>query len=169
MAPKGHKRKVKPAAWGITHNPARFSEFDPFRDDNVMVWWSLADNYRTTEQMAPGDRVVFWQTAPIQGIVRVGFVLGVDPCPDGYWDDDSGTRQETKYQGRFYLPPFPRNLFIPRDFLLRSKAFASCELVIAGRRQAQPPLRIEPAEWKVVERAIERMNRELGGPTSIRG
>lgn len=157
----------KPAAWGITHNPDKFAGFDPFRDDNVVIPWSLADNYRTRDQMAQGDRVVFWETGEHSGIARIGFVLSVHPCPDGFWEDEDGERHEAVWQGTFFLPPFPRGLYIARRSLLRSKRFSGCELVAAGRRQAQPPLRIEAAEWDVIERAVVRLDRRLGGATPV--
>jgi hypothetical protein len=147
----------KPAVWAITQNERLWTKFDAVADRSVVIEWSLGDNYRT-EMMTPGDRVVFWITGSGGGIARIGFVLAVRATPTGQWKDASGRRHAAPFTGQFFLPPFPNRRYIHRSVTAGDPRMADCELIgTAAQRQA--PLRIETAEWKVIERRLLQFDR----------
>jgi hypothetical protein len=147
----------RPAAWGITHNEKLWTQFDSVADRSVVVEWSLADNYRT-HLMEPGDRVIFWITGANGGIARMGFVLAVTRTPKGKWKDALGNWHASPFSGEFFLPPFPNRRYIHRSVLVADPNLADCEL-LGTAAQSQPPLRIEPAEWKIIERRLRQFDR----------
>ena len=147
----------KPAAWAITQNEKLWSEFDSVADRSVIIGWSLGDNYRT-EMMEPGDRTIFWITGKNGGIARMGFVLNIRATPGAYWEDSAGRRHDAPYTGTFYLPPFPNRRYIHRSAVSAETGMVNCEL-LSTAAQSNPPLRIEPAEWKVVEKLLVRFDR----------
>jgi hypothetical protein len=157
----------KPAAWAITQNRDLWPHFDPINDDAVVIDWSLADNYRVTDQMAPGDRTVFWVTGDDGGVARVGFLLEVVRTDGEAWIDARGHRHDSPYGGVFYLPPFPRRSYIHRSALELDPAFQDCELVTPGVRSSQPPLRIEQPEWNVIERLVRELSELLLEPIAL--
>ena len=147
----------KPAAWAITQNEKLWTEFDAVADRSVIVEWSLGDNYRT-KMMEPGDRTVFWITGRNGGIARVGFVLQVRATPKGRWKDAVGRSHVSPLSGLFFLPTFPNRRYIHRSALADDPKMAGCELLtVAAQRQA--PLRIEPKEWKLIERLLLNFDR----------
>lgn len=147
----------KPAAWAITQNEKLWTAFDSVADRSVIVEWSLGDTYRT-RMMEPSDRAIFWVVGKNGGIARVGFVLTVRPTPRGYWKDALGTRHESPYSGQFFLPPLPNRRYIHRSALTSDPQLAKCELVTTAAQSA-PPLRIEPKEWKAIERLLIKFDR----------
>lgn len=147
----------KPAAWAITQNEKLWVEFDSIADRSVVVEWSLGDTYRT-KMMQSGDRAVFWVVGKNGGIARIGFVLSVRATPKGYWTDAMGTRHESPYSGQFFLPPLPNRRYIHRSALSHEPRLAKCELLTTAAQSA-PPLRIEPDEWKAIERLLVKFDR----------
>jgi hypothetical protein len=147
----------KPAAWAITQNESLWQEFDSIADRSIIIEWSLSDNYRTAK-MDPGDRAVFWITGRNGGLARVGFVLKVTPTPRGFWKDAHGRRHKSPFSGQFYLPPFPNRRYIHRSVFVGKPAMSDCEL-LGTAAQSQPPLRIEPKEWTVIQRQLLRFDR----------
>jgi hypothetical protein len=147
----------KPAAWAITQNERKWQDFDSIADRSIIINWALGDNYRT-EQIEPGDRVVFWITGHNGGIARIGFVLRVTPTPRGYWKDAFGVKHKMPFSGEFFLPPFPNRRYIHRDALSKRAGMADCEL-LSSAAQMTPPLRIEGKEWTVIQRELIRFDR----------
>jgi hypothetical protein len=147
----------KPAAWAIAQNERKWSEFDAVADRCVIVDWSLADDYRT-HMMKPGDRSLFWVTGRNGGIARIGFLLSVTATPRARWKDAQGKWHKEPYSGRFFMPPFPNRRYIHRSVFADDPKMAECELLgTAGQRSA--PLRIEPSEWRVIERRLRQFDR----------
>jgi hypothetical protein len=149
--------RPKPAAWAITQNESLWQEFDSIADRSIIIEWSLSDSYRT-HMMEPGDRALFWITGRNGGLARVGFVLKVIPTPGAYWKDAFGRRHRALYHGQFYLPPFPNRRYIHRSTFAGKRGMADCELLGAAGH-SQPPLRIEPKEWTVIQRELVRFDR----------
>ena len=155
----------KPAAWAITQNEGLWENFDSIADRSSIIEWSLADNYRT-QQLAPGDRVVFWVSGRNGGIARIGFVLSISPSRRGYWTDTFGKRHKSAFYGRFFLPPFPNRRYIHRNAFVDRAGMAECELLSPASSHT-PPLRIERREWAVIERELVRFdtsNRDFRAP-----
>lgn len=147
----------RPAAWAITQNEKLWTQFDSVADRSVIVQWSLGDSYRT-KMMKPGDRAIFWIAGRNGGVARIGFVLDVRSTPKGRWKDAHGDWHAAPFSGQFFLPPLPNRRYIHRSVLARDPKMGKCEL-LSTAAQSQPPLRIETAEWKVIERLLVRFDR----------
>jgi hypothetical protein len=148
----GKESWPKPAAWALTHNENLWTKFDSIADRSVVLGWSLGDTYKT-RLMEPGDRTIFWIVGRNGGIARLGFVLRVEKTPRGKWKDAFGTVHTSPYSGQFFLPPFPNRRYIHRDALVAEPVLKRCELLTTAA-QSQPPLRIEAAEWAVIEELL---------------
>jgi len=157
VAAKSKKDLGKPAAWAITQNEKLWTKFDSVDDRSVVVGWSLGDDYRT-RMMTPGDRTIFWVTGPNGGIARMGFVLEVSETPGGEWEDASGKSHPSPFSGYFFLPPFPNRRYIHRSSLVGRPKMAKCEL-LTNAAQRPAPLRIEKAEWKVIQAVLCRFDK----------
>ena len=136
-------RPPKQPAWALTHNRELWTHFDPIFDPSIVVDWSLARNYRVTEQMQPGDRVIFWMTGEDGGVARIGFVISLDLTTVGSWEDANGKEHKNGYAGLFFLPPFPQGTYIARSAIEETSAFQSSELGTPGVNSSTPPLRVE--------------------------
>ena len=147
------------AAWAITQNERLYNKMDAIAERSVIVEWSLGRNYRS-DKMQPGDRALFWLTGTRGGIARIGFFIDKRATKPrtGFWTDTAGKRHKAGYWGRFFLPPLPNRRYIHRSALEGDPRLANCELLTTAA-QSQPPLLIEPREWKAIEQLLFRFDR----------
>jgi|GEM_PF-3696018 len=151
----------KPPAWALTHNRDKWTDFNPVFDPLLVIDWSLANNYRVTEQMAPGDPVVFWMTGKEGGVARIGFLISLDLERLDTWEDSFGVEHKNNLSGRFFLPPFPQATYIARAAIEQTTAFKSSELGTPGVNSSTPPLRVEQELLDVILGLAEQLGETL--------